>query len=51
MWGARIGDRIGDRIELRYTLMTVTAPGTVVRAHFQPAGTTGKRECFDGRVT
>ncbi|WP_406458705.1 XRE family transcriptional regulator [Streptomyces sp. NBC_01622] len=35
-----------------YTMMAVTAPGTVVRVCFQPAGTgTGKRECFDGRVT
>ena len=32
-----------------YTLMAVTAPGTVVRACFQPAAG-GRSECFDGRV-
>ncbi|WP_416963280.1 hypothetical protein [Streptomyces sp. Agncl-13] len=37
-----------------YTLMTVTAPGAVVRACFQPAAKTGaaqgRNECFEGRV-
>ena len=32
-----------------YTLMAATAPGTVVRACFQPAAG-GRSECFDGRV-
>lgn len=36
-----------------YTLMAATAPGTVVRACFQPAeagAAGGKKECFDGHV-
>jgi helix-turn-helix protein/uncharacterized protein DUF2690 len=32
-----------------YTVMTVTHPGTAVRACFQPAGT-GRKECFGGPV-
>ncbi|MEV0736195.1 DUF2690 domain-containing protein [Streptomyces sp. NPDC050549] len=46
---------VGNAVEADtyvYTMMAVTAPGTAVRACFLPAGTgTGKRECFDGRVT
>ncbi|MGW3105625.1 helix-turn-helix domain-containing protein [Streptomyces sp. NPDC001100] len=46
---------VGNAVEADtyvYTLMAMTTPGTVVRACFLPAGTdTGKRECFDGRVT
>nr|WP_281176179.1 DUF2690 domain-containing protein [Streptomyces hokutonensis] len=47
---------VGNAVEADtyvYTMMAVTAPGTAVRACFLPAGATGtgKRECFDGRVT
>ncbi|MFJ8140206.1 helix-turn-helix domain-containing protein [Streptomyces sp. NPDC096013] len=69
-WGGHIGDRIeltrsghtygaqvGDAADAEsylYTLMTVTAPGTVVRACLQPAAKAGaapgRKECFDGRV-
>ncbi|MFD4561510.1 helix-turn-helix domain-containing protein [Streptomyces sp. NPDC058469] len=47
--GAEVGNAV-DAESYVYTLMAVTAPGTVVRACFQPA-VGGKRECFDGRVT
>ncbi|WP_406123556.1 DUF2690 domain-containing protein [Streptomyces sp. NBC_00989] len=69
-WGGRVGDRIemtggghthdaevGNAVEAEsyvYTLMTVTAPGAVVRACIEPAAKTGaapgKKECFEGRV-
>ncbi|MEV0907342.1 helix-turn-helix domain-containing protein [Streptomyces hokutonensis] len=53
--GSTHAAEVGNAVEAdtyAYTMMAVTAPGTVVRVCFQPAGTgTGKRECFDGRVT
>ncbi|MEW1648838.1 helix-turn-helix domain-containing protein [Streptomyces sp. NPDC091219] len=51
--GARVGSAM-DADSYVYTLMAVTAPGTVVRACFQPAAKAGAapelRECFDGLV-
>ncbi|WP_405991650.1 helix-turn-helix domain-containing protein [Streptomyces sp. NBC_00986] len=50
--GAAHGAEVGNAVDAEsyvYTLMAVTAPGTVVRACFRPAGG-GKQECFDGRV-
>ncbi|MFJ6899504.1 helix-turn-helix domain-containing protein [Streptomyces hokutonensis] len=53
--GSTHAAEVGNAVEAdtyAYTMMAVTAPGTVVRVCFQPAGTgKGKRECFDGRVT
>ncbi|MFE2421866.1 helix-turn-helix domain-containing protein [Streptomyces hokutonensis] len=53
--GSGYAAEVGNAVEADtyvYTMMAVTAPGTAVRACFLPAGTdTGKRECFDGRVT
>ncbi|MBK3566573.1 DUF2690 domain-containing protein, partial [Streptomyces sp. MBT62] len=53
--GSAHAAEVGNAVEADtyvYTMMAVTAPGTAVRACFLPAGTdTGKRECFDGRVT
>jgi len=51
--GSAHAAEVGNAVEADtyvYTLMAVTTPGTVVRACFQPAGATGKRECFDGRA-
>ncbi|MGW3289399.1 helix-turn-helix domain-containing protein [Streptomyces sp. NPDC001002] len=64
MWGTRLGDRLevtpGDgtaEVKSRtdtdayvYTLMTVTRPGTVVRACFVPATPGARSECVEGRV-
>ena len=50
--GATHGAEVGNAVDAEsyvYTLMAATAPGTVVRACFQPS-TGGKRECFEGRV-
>lgn len=63
MWGTRIGDAIemtpgarhaeattrADTDAYVYTLMTVTRPGTAVRACFTPAAG-GGRECVEGVV-
>ncbi|MFJ5261708.1 helix-turn-helix domain-containing protein [Streptomyces sp. NPDC088387] len=65
-WGTRVGDRlestaggatygtdIRDEVDTAayvYTLMTVTRPGAVLRACFQPAAQAGKEECFEQRV-
>ena len=69
-WGGRVGDRIemtrgghaygaevGNTVDAQsyvYTLMTVTAPGAVVRACFQPAAKAGaapgRKECLQRRV-
>lgn len=46
--GAEVGSAV-DADSYVYTLMSVTAPGTVVRACLQPAAG-GRKECFDGRV-
>ncbi|WP_427921823.1 helix-turn-helix domain-containing protein [Streptomyces sp. cg40] len=53
--GSAHAAEVGNAVEAdtyAYTTMAVTAPGTAVRVCFRPAGSdTGKRECFDGRVT
>ena len=55
--GAAHGAEVGNAVTAEsyvYTPMAATAPGTVVRACFQPAGAgaaAGKKECFDGHVT
>lgn len=66
MWAAEIGDRIEltapgpprsaevtDALDARaylYTPMAETAPGTVVRACFHPAGAGSGPECFEAEV-
>ncbi|GAB2780754.1 hypothetical protein GCM10027073_11820 [Streptomyces chlorus] len=61
--GTRVGDRgrpdplrsaeIADALDAKayiYTPMTRTAPGTLVRACFHPAGQTRREECFEATV-
>ncbi|CAM5742356.1 XRE family transcriptional regulator [Streptomyces hirsutus] len=66
IWDTRVGDRIEltaagptrsaeitdalDATAYLYTPMTRTAPGTLVRACFQPAGQTRREECFEATV-
>ncbi|MFF0115944.1 helix-turn-helix domain-containing protein [Streptomyces prasinus] len=66
IWNTRVGDRVEltaagstrsaeitdalDATAYIYTPMTRTAPGTLVRACFRPAGQTRREECFEATV-